>query len=466
MRNRFLICKIQILAILLGLSTYSAAQISAPGRDWADTTKYTKVGVKQDSIFVFFSSDASPKKGNLKAQFSDGSVSDFKWYKYDNTKPIATRFVEIYSENGVAESSIINLDRGGYKVSITSASITETYTCWVMIDEVVISSMDIYNECDFLEVIPKTLPSAISIQNTDIFRYWDIKSSTTFHSIINRIGNEYFKTILWHGNPLVIIPNASSLTLTIGNPAPLYESKYDITIINLFGRKIQDTTELLPAKAAKADFTVFIDAEGNNVWSEGVKGEAPLAIKFDTKSINADSVYWQILNDPKLFKNGGDSILWYQEFKFSEGIGITPNDKLLPGFFPVKHFAYNSTSKCLDSMTVLVEVDSSFIKSDAIPNVFSPNADGVNDYFLIKESDINVASIKAFKISILSRQGLLVYSFSGDPKSWAGWDGKLDRSKRDAPEGVYYFIIEAKGWDNRSFKRGPYKGFLYLYRGN
>lgn len=469
MRNRFVIHRIQILVILLGLSFLSKAQITSLNWDWADTTKYTKIGVAQDSIYVFFSTAASPKKGNLKAKLSDGANSNFKWHKYNSSiSNVNLRFVEYFSEDGT-QSIQSNLETGGYKVTVTKTTdptIKEEYFCWVMIDEVVISGFEIYNGCDFLEIITKTNPSQLSLRNYNYFRYWDIKSfPTSFHGSINILGNDYFKNCVWRSAG-VVISSASGLILTKGNPPPLDEATYDIQIINPFGRELKDTTDLLPANATNADFTVFIDEDGKNSWIEGIKGEAPLAIKFDTKSKNADSIYWKILNDPLLLEKGGDSIIWKQGYLLSEGIGITPPDKLVPGSFPVVHLALNLTSGCIDSMTTIVEVDTSFIKADAIPNVFTPNGDGENDFFLIKKPiEDNLASIKSFKISILSRQGLLVYSYSGDPKSWEGWDGKIERNKRDAPEGVYYFIIEAIGWDDKSFRRGPYKGFVYLYRG-
>ncbi|RPH33548.1 MAG: gliding motility-associated C-terminal domain-containing protein [Bacteroidales bacterium] len=465
------IYRIQILAILLGLSTLSFSQISSVGKDWGGLTSYSSGLVAQDSIYVFFSSAIAPKMGSIKAKFSDGSISNFQWFKYDASKPLASRFVAYaVPENGVAESNLTNLARGGYKVTATRVSDSEKqdYYCWVMIDDVVITSLEIDNRCDFLEVIAKTLPSALSLRNLDFFRYWDFKSSTTKHSEINTLGIDYFKNIKWQSsNPQVALPSFFSLILTIGNSAPLYESKYDIQITNPFGRDIKDTTELLPAKAAKADFTLFVDKDANGIWTEGKSGEAPLAIKFDTESINADSVYWQILNDALLLKKGGDSIIWSEGYKTSEGIGIIPDVKLMPGKFPLEHIAYNITSGCRDTMTVLVEVDTSFIIKDAIPNVFTPNGDGLHELFKIKDDKIdnNYESIKTFKISIFSRQGMLVYSYSGNPKEWEGWGGKIDGSKRDAPEGIYYFIIDATGWDDRTFKRGPYKGFLYLFRG-
>lgn len=460
--------RLLLLISILEFSFYSNAQISAPGRDWSDTTKYINVGVQQDSIFVFFSSASSPKKGTLKAKFSDGSTTNFHWYKYDQTKPVDSRFVSFVVENGVAESNLTNLDKGGYKVIMTRSSdlAVDSSSCWVMIDSVKITSLAVDTRCSFLEITANTLPTRLSVINYSVFSYWDFKSSKTYHRIIDGLSRNYFNDIAWHAsNSQITIPSSPSLVLTI-DPAPYYDSKYNIVVTNPFGRVLNEETPVIPAIATKADFTMYVDKDGNNTWTEGDNGEAPLRLKFDTKAINADSVYWQIINDAELFKRGGDSILWREGYFTTNGLDVIPSKKLLPGTFNVEHIAVKVVSGCRDTMVVAVEVDTSFINSKAIPNVFSPNHDGINDDFKFIEIDNKYVSIKSFRISIMTRTGALVYSYSGTPKEWNGWDGKMDGSKRDAPEGIYYFIIEAKGWDGKTFKRGPYKGFLYLYRGN
>lgn len=473
MITRLLLYRTLTLLVLVATIPSAFAQISGPGRNWADTTKYTKVGVKQDSIFVFFSTPSNPKKGSIKAKFSDGSTSNFRWYKYDPTKPISSRFINFFNENGVNESKLVNIDKGGYKVVMTRTSdlAVDSSACWVFIDSVKISNLSIDNRCDFLELITNTIPSKLSIINYSIFSYWDYKSSSSYHRINDALSRDYFKVVLWKSSESKVQLPSNPSTILMVSPAPLYDSKYSITVTNPFGRILSSETEVLPAKAPKADFTLFVDKKGDNTWTEDkMYLEAPLQIKFDTKAINADSVYWQIINDTELFKKGGDSILWREGYITSNGINVIPTEKLLPGTFNVEHIAVKVNSGCRDTMNVSIKVDSSFIKPEDIPNVFSPNGDEINDFFVFQNIEASgdnapIKSIKSFKISILSRQGMLVYSFTGNPKEWEGWDGKMEGSKRDAPEGIYFFIIEAQGWDEKTFKRGPYKGFLYLYRG-
>ena len=129
-----------------------------------------------------------------------------------------------------------------------------------------------------------------------------------------------------------------------------------------------------------------------------------------------------------------------------------------------------------------------------IPNVFSPNGDGTNDYFVFKHQ-----SLKTCRVTIVDRTGKVVYKRKiDDIYSWDGWDGNMHDSNRKAPEGQYYFVVEALGYDGQDFSdpniieqwklnRGNkgtggstggttpagtevsgrlYTGWLYLYRGN
>jgi gliding motility-associated-like protein len=97
------------------------------------------------------------------------------------------------------------------------------------------------------------------------------------------------------------------------------------------------------------------------------------------------------------------------------------------------------------------------------PNVFTPNGDGVNDFFLV-----HAKSLKSFRIRIYSRSGRKVYEFEQTEEKfeWDGWDGTINgKGENFAQPGVYYYVIEAVGWDAERYRgHPPYKGFVYLYR--
>ena len=71
-----------------------------------------------------------------------------------------------------------------------------------------------------------------------------------------------------------------------------------------------------------------------------------------------------------------------------------------------------------------------------IPNVFTPNNDGTNDYFYPRQ--FLTKGVTSFKMDIFNRWGQLI--FETTTLDGAGWDGKLNGV--DQPEGVYIYIID------------------------
>ena len=84
--------------------------------------------------------------------------------------------------------------------------------------------------------------------------------------------------------------------------------------------------------------------------------------------------------------------------------------------------------------------DTVTVKNDCymnIPNVFTPNNDGLNDYFFPRQ--YLTSGLTSFSMSIYNRWGQLV--FSSTTLDGRGWDGKFNGV--DQIEGVYVYIIDA-----------------------
>ncbi len=73
-----------------------------------------------------------------------------------------------------------------------------------------------------------------------------------------------------------------------------------------------------------------------------------------------------------------------------------------------------------------------------IPNAFTPNGDGVNDYFFPKQ--LSAQKITQFKMKIFNRWGELI--FETNKKDSRGWDGQFNGKPQ--PEGTYVYIINAE----------------------
>jgi len=186
-------------------------------------------------------------------------------------------------------------------------------------------------------------------------------------------------------------------------------------------------------------------------------GEAPLEV---TMKIDSSS-------------NGGDVSAISYDWEFFENTDtsnlLTTSD---PRFILERPGEYTSRvvakyQQCRNYFTVedYIRVDSSLLE---IPNVFTPNEDGANDFFQVK-----ALSLKSFSGRIMNRWGRVVYEWT-DPKTLEkGWNGRYMNDGQPAPAGTYYYIISAVGWDDREFKgkvnKGTdnekmYYGFLTLIR--
>jgi gliding motility-associated-like protein len=90
---------------------------------------------------------------------------------------------------------------------------------------------------------------------------------------------------------------------------------------------------------------------------------------------------------------------------------------------------------CLGSDSVYVKLVSEEIPEFEIyiPNAFSPNGDGVNDFFQVMSNGLPIFK---FQISIFDRWGGEVYFGNG---ILSGWDGK--KSGKECPGGVYVYKI-------------------------
>ena len=157
--------------------------------------------------------------------------------------------------------------------------------------------------------------------------------------------------------------------------------------------------------------------------SELIRRSAPLIITFRSNALNADYYQWNIYR-------GSDRILQRNEaqhqYTFTE-----------PGSYRAVVGVSNAHGCVLDSVEFLLSVSESML---TVPNVFTPNGDGMNDEFRVV-----YRSIKEFHCWVYNRWGHKVYEWT-DPSK--GWDGTI--GGRPAAEGAYYYVIRALGTDAES----------------
>lgn len=108
--------------------------------------------------------------------------------------------------------------------------------------------------------------------------------------------------------------------------------------------------------------------------------------------------------------------------------------------------AYSATvtiGGCSATDSVLVTNDCHVV----LPNCFSPNRDGVNDYF--NPRDYFEKGVQSFSLTIYNRWGQVI--FETNSTYGRGWDGRYNGVEQ--PEGVYVYTVRAVFVDGQSINK-------------
>jgi gliding motility-associated-like protein len=142
-------------------------------------------------------------------------------------------------------------------------------------------------------------------------------------------------------------------------------------------------------------------------------------------SINAEFCDWYV-NDSLIVFNAPGTL------NFSQS-----------GEYDLKLVCENS-SGCADSMEIVIKVLSDELEL-IVPNVFTPNGDGFNEFFQVKHN-----AVKTFQARVFNRWGKLMYAWEDVT---LGWNGKNNDDKM--PDGTYFYIINGTDIKDNAFeKRG------------
>jgi gliding motility-associated-like protein len=408
----------------------SEAQLTAPGVNAVRYTSYPSAPGQRDPVFIFCN-QSGIQKGVLKADSPGGTAPyNFSWYKWDDATKSFSIFIR--ADILVNSSSLVNLEEGGYKVTISDGGgYTANMVAWIFIDRPV-SVAKLQNfTCDYVALSGK---AAI-----DTFYYKDPANGLPV-KLKNGV------TFLWTSSPASAIPFSNIEINPVTYSPPLEDVTYKLQVADSF---LCNSESSFPYTSihVKADFT-----------ADPVKGEAPLDVSFTDKSIRGTKMYtWEFgEKNPDGLKKP-DLIIK----KDSLWVLASPvlHRYYIPGEYSVK-LTIESDQGCIDSMRFdKIVVDLSELH---IPNVFTPDGDGINDFFVVESK-----SLRSLYVEIFSRSGLMVHSFTGEReilKDYKGWDGNVNKSSIHASPGVYFYIIRAVGWDEKVYNSKEYRGFFYLYR--
>jgi gliding motility-associated-like protein len=222
------------------------------------------------------------------------------------------------------------------------------------------------------------------------------------------------------------------LTSAVGGGTPPYAYAWStgetgLSIFNLctgtYGLTVTDSRNCKKVTSNVVGTTTIIDV---SFTAYPTSGYIPLDVSFTyTGSVSPNNQYQWTFGD-----NGSDTAM-------NPNYTYTDSDT-----FPV--WLVVTEGVCKDSAMIYIYPEKpSFI---IVPNVFTPNGDGFNEFYF------QYNYIATFDCLIFNRWGRKIYEWNDISQ---GWDGKTDNGAL-ASDGVYFYIIKAKGYDDIDYEMHGY----------
>ncbi len=192
-----------------------------------------------------------------------------------------------------------------------------------------------------------------------------------------------------------------------------------------------------------------VDAKGEEAElapGDDFSGEAPVTVRL---SANADDFEGFSLVVAWMFTKEGETEPYLVRYDADVEIDITTSGSTIIQ----PKITYTSTANSEIYWEYGTETYEPFTitlaeSSLEVPNAFSPNGDGINDYFNV----YNAKSLIEFSAAIFNRWGQKIYSWGLDEVGCenCGWDGTYNGNPVKA--GVYYVVVKAKGADGIKYE--------------
>ena len=163
----------------------------------------------------------------------------------------------------------------------------------------------------------------------------------------------------------------------------------------------------------------------------------------DTTSINVTIDSYPTVNaKPDRFVLEGDTIILSPQYSGSELTFLwSPPDNLSSVIVPnpiltgVTDMTYTITVTGKGNCTASDKVFVKILRTPNVPNTFTPNNDGINDFWVIED----LQYYRNARVQVFDRNGRVVFESIGYPKPW---DGNYKGTSSPVPIGTYYYIIE------------------------
>ncbi len=388
-----------------------AAQIVASGNTGSSETSYPEYAT-QHPVYLF--NDIA--SGSISANpATEPTVPDYSWYAYNSGN-------WTYIDDTKTPQYSRRLTEGAYRVDIKDNGVVEeTQYCWVFQPEIISVDIDtVSTSCSEIELNTE-------VDSKDL-EYFDLSSGAL---LLLDYQYEYH----WESSDEESDAATASGAI-VQLLAPYDNETYTLTV-NAFNGASEYTSNTLSLDgiAVDASYTATVNDRGNeNEISENSQYSAPVDVSFEDTSLgNITDREWVFYNS-----EGGE---------VSADQDVTTANYTFTNFdtYTAELMITNRNSGCRDSY-VGEEINVIEMFMD-MPNAFTPNGDGINDKFMVVYK-----SIKSFKMTIVNRSGRKVFETTNPGSAWDGTiGGKL------AADGVYFYYIEAKGFNEGEVQKeyGP-----------
>lgn len=345
-----------------------------------------------------------------------GNGSVILWYKYsDRTNPISNL------------KYITPDDNTGYILEVDG----KQFSIWVFDYRQHVPQITSLQPASVQENDCENLKIAVTVGHTEM----SYESLSGRKYTVDRFFSLEYQTLEWSEsdkkwNDKKVTVETQLHVSALNIDAPLCDTHFIVSgdqfAMDLGIEPVSFTSELYQAKAVRCKITTTTTERTEKNEAErpdktSLTGSSPLDVAFQSNgNVPVTTFYrWEI-------KKNGLTI-------------ISRNDENHRYTF-VESGTYNvvlrvsNNSQCTYSDSVTINISTSALQ---VPNVFTPNGDGLNDEFRV-----GYKSLKSFECWVYNSWGRKVYYWN-DPQK--GWDGKI--KGKDAAPGPYFYVIRAYGTD-------------------
>ncbi len=254
--------------------------------------------------------------------------------------------------------------------------------------------------------------------------------------------------------PLVFSYYTKSSFCNAGNGELLISNlNYENSYFYLNGKKSL-TREFKNLKSG--NYNLEINYNENCVFEERM-------VIFDSIKISANFSYRQDFANERRYHFINNTMLDDEAYQFNPYINFiwtVNNKKFSDSDNPVYEFTesgdYNIKLKayyndeCFDVFSQKISISGGEL---LIPNIFTPNDDGIDDIFIVSSNK----ALRSFHGIISSRTGEVIFEWNNISE---GWDGKI-KGINNASEGVYFYLIRTETVEGKIIEK---KGTVQLVR--